>query len=329
MEIINENYICLVFEFPKENKKSIKEYRSSLIGNTENLKKIKGKKKPLIIHNLPDEINREFIKKIQKYEKLDSNLQYLNPIDFSIIKRVIHTYKTGNKTRYTNKPVGIITLYKYLGPFTYIKDLLFIIKEKIDKWKGNDRDIFFNIQETKIILGSELDYLEKIINHNYFITYFEFSNENADPNDFRRSLLGLKRNYRGEEIDFHPNIPKFINKFFIDKIREKYKEKLDERVEYILPMDFSIIKRPILLYKSEDGKKKVSDLAVGVIMIYKFTGLLEYINEFKTIFKKTFSELRKERDLNNHFKELKNYIFKKANNPLIIIGAELEFYKDF
>jgi len=260
---------------------------------------------------------------------LDSNLQYLNPLDFSIIKRVIHTYKLGNKTRYSNKPAGIITLYKYLGPLTYIKDLLFIFKEKIDKWKGIDKDIFYNIQEIKIILGSELDYLKKIINQNYFITYFEFSNENADPNDFRRSLLGLKRNYRGSEIEFHPNIPKFINKFFMDKIREKYREKLDESVEYILPIDFSLIKRPILLYKSEDGKKKVSDLAVGVIIIYKYTGLLEYVKVFKNIFKKTFSELRKERDIDNQFKELKNYIFKNANNPLIIIGAELKFYKDF
>lgn len=316
MEIINEKYILIMFEFNEKNRISIKEFRSILMGNDEEINVIEKKRNNFEVHNVPFEINNEFIKKVKtKYkEDLETEIKYLYPIDFSIIKRVTHTFKVGERTRYINKPAGIMCLFKYMGPLTYIKEFLKLLEHKLDAWKKQKNDVFYNINNLNLILGSESRYIEEIINQNYFLLHFEFCSEKADPNDFRRALLGLSRISKGKEIPFRPNVPAFINSYYKKKIEEIHGEKLDPNIKCIYPIDFSIIKRPVS-YDTESGKRKL-DFAAGVFLLYKYTGPLTYINDFKEI-------------LQVIFKELKNSYFNKANEPLIIIGAELKYFNDF
>ena len=316
MEIINENYILLTFEFDENKKFNVNDFRRILLGNVKEIDTIKKKNKNLVIHNIPIEIDNLFIKIVKKKhdDDLNNEIEYLYPIDFSIIKRVVHSFKVGDQTRYTNKPAGILTLYKYLGPLNYIKDILKLLHQNLTNWSDNENDVFQNIKNLILILGSESKYLKKIVNQNYFFLHFEFCNEKADPNDFRRALLGLSRIYKGKKIPFKPNIPEIINDVYIKKIKSEYGENLDSDIRYLYPIDFSIIKRPIS-YDTESGQKK-SDFAAGVCLLYKYMGPLTYINDFKGI-------------LEEKFKELKNSYFNKANEPLIIIGADLKYYKGF
>lgn len=326
MEIINENYISITFEFNKVSNTKINEYRYYLMGEKDEINGIKRKKKDINTHNVPNEIDEIFINNIKEiYNKnLDDNISYLYPLDFSIIKRVVHTIKVGEKQRFTNKPAGIMVLYKYMGPLTYIKEFLTILKSNLNNWRKGKNDVFYKTDNFAIILGSELKYITRIINQNYFILHFEFNHPKADPNDFRRALLGLKRIYKGEEKDFHPNIPKFINKYFIKKIKDIHNKKLEENVDYVFPIDFSIIKRPIIY---DNGKK--SDFAKGVMVLYKYMGPLIYIDTFKEEIQMIFKELGKNEIKKEDFKDLKNSYFLKSDDPLIIIGADLKYYKGF
>jgi len=338
MEIINENYIFISFEFNEESKVKQDDFRIALLGREEELIKLKKNKKNIKFHNVPVEIRSEFIKKIKETHNvdLDENIKYLYPIDFSLIKRIIHTYdierykngkpiideKTGKVkkiTRYINKAPGVIILYKYMGSITFIKDFVNILNERFKIWQNykndNDKDIFFKIKKFQFILGAESEYLNNAINQNYFTIYFEFKpDKKADPNNFRRCLLGLKKRIMGKEEEIHPNVPREIRSEFIKKIKETHNIDLDENIKYLYPIDFSIIKRPIILYYTEENKPKISNLAVGVIVLYKYMGPITFINDFKKIFQDVFKNL------------IKQWPFKKANAPLIIIGAELEAY---
>ncbi len=310
MEIINENYILLTFEFDENKKFSVNDFRSVIMGIDEEINNLREKKKKLQIHNVPSEVNKDFVKRVKNRhkEELDAKTTFLYPLDYSIIKRVVQTFKVGDRIRYTNKPAGIIVLFKYMGPLMYISDFLNILKQKIDFWKNKEKDIFSNTRNQKIIIGSESKYMKEIINQNYFLLNFIFCSERADPNDFRRALLGLGR---------AQNIPEMINYEFRKIIKQKYGENLDSDVKYIYPIDFAIIKRPVI-YNTEKGEKK-SDFAAGVILLYKYMGPLVYINDFNEILQLAFKKLR----------EGKKKLFNKANDPLIIIGAELKYFEGF
>lgn len=326
MEIINENYILLTFEFDENKKFSVNDFRSVLMGIDEEIEIIREKKKNLQIHNVPSEINKFFIERV-KYihnDDLDNKVKHLYPIDFSLVKRVIQTFKLGEKTRFINKPAGSIVLFKYMGPLIYISDFLILLKQKINSWKDNENDIFNKTLKQNIILGSEAKYLEEIVSQNYFLISFAFSSEKADPNDFRRALLGLTRVTKGKEIPFNPNVPKIINTYFLKRVEREYNEKLDSNKRYIYPLDFAIIKRPVS-YDTESGRRK-SDFAAGVFLLYKYMGPLTYITEFKEILQMTFKKLRSEEEKEPLFK---NSYFNKANDPLIIIGTELKYYNGF
>ncbi len=326
MEIINENYILFILEFDENKKISVNDFRSVLMGNDVEINNLREKKKNLQFHNFPSEINERFIERVKKIHKddLDDKVNYLYPIDFSIIKRVVHTFKVGERTRYTNRPAGIMVLFKYVAPLIYITDFLNIFKQKIDSWKENEQNIFNNIINQNIILGFESKYMEEIINQNYFLLSFTFNSEKADPNDFRRALLGLTRKSKGKEIPFNPNVPELINKYFLKRIEQEYGEKLDSNIKYIYPIDFAIIKRPVI-YDTKNGKRK-SDFAAGVFLLYKYVGPLTYVKSFKEVLESIFTKLRNEKNKENEFK---NSYFYKANNPLIIISADLRYYKGF
>ena len=336
MEIINENYILIVFEFAEGNKASVNNFRCILMGNVEEINNFRDK---FIVHNFPMDINKDFIKNIKsKYkEQLDDGKNFLFPIDFSIIKRIVHTFEVSGRVRYTNKPVGIMALFKYMGPLTYIKDFLKLMENRLNNMRKEERNVFHNITNLKLILGSELKYTEEIINQNFFLFIFEFNDSSADPNDFRRTLLGLQRtikkkmidgNTKKVQVDVKPNIPKFINKYYLSKIEKKYDEKLDSKTDYIYPIDFAIIKRPVV-YETDSGDTRRSDFAAGVILLYKYMGPMTYVNDFKETIELTFTALRSGDKKEMHLKTLKNPYFKKANEPLIIIGAELKYFKGF
>jgi len=326
MEIINENYILLSFEFDGNKKFSVNDFRSVLMGIDEEIKIIREKKKNLQIHNVPSEINKLFIERVKKVHKdnLDNKVKYLYPIDFSLVKRVIQTFKVGERTRFVNKPVGAMVLFKYMGPLIYISDFLILLKQEINSWKDNENDIFNKTVNQNIILGSETKYLEEIVSQNYFLLSFAFNSEKADPNDFRRALLGLTRITKGKEIPFNPNVPEIINMSFLKRIEKEYDEKLDSNIRYIYPIDFAIIKRPVS-YDTKSGKRK-SNFAAGVFLLYKYMGPLTYIKEFKEILQLTFKKLRSEEKKEIQFK---NSYFNKANDPVIILGAELRYYNVF
>ena len=326
MEIINENYILLTFEFDESKKFSVNDFRSVLMGQDEEINILKEKKKNIQFHNVPSEINENFIKRVKKIyqEDLENKTNYLYPIDFSIIKRVIQTLKVGDRTRYVNKPAGSMVLFKFIGPLTYITDILILFKQMINSWMDYENDIFNKIINQNIILGSETKYIEEVVNQNYFLLSFTFNSEQADPNDFRRALLGLSRISKGKEIPFNPNVPEIINTSYLKIIEKKYGEKLDSNIKYIYPIDFAIIKRPVS-YEFKNIKRK-SNFAAGVFLLYKYLGPLTYIKNFEEILQLTFKNLRSEEKKESKFK---NSYFNKANDPLIILGAELKYYKGF
>lgn len=326
MEIINENYILLTFEFDENKKFSVNDFRSVLMGIDEEINKLREKKKNLQVHNVPSEINKIFIERIKNTHKddLDNKMKYLYPVDFSIVKRVIQTFKVGERARFINKPVGLMVLFKYMGPLIYISDFLILLKHNINSWKDNENDIFNKTLNQNIILGSEAKYIEDIVSQNYFLLSFAFISEKADPNDFRRALLGLTRISKGKEIPFNPNVPEIINMYFLKRIEKEYDEKLDSNIRYIYPIDFAIIKRPVS-YDTKSGRRK-SNFAAGVFLLYKYMGPLTYIKEFKEILQLTFKKLRSEEKKETQFK---NSYFNKANDPVIILGAELKYYNGF
>lgn len=259
---------------------------------------------------------------LKKKNQIEEN-NYLYPIDFSIIKRVFHThkaetYKFGKKikiSRFINIPPGITIIYKYIGPIVYTESYLKILEKK---FKLKQEDIFTDIKNYKIILCSDLGFLEEILNQNYFLVHIIFNSDiNADPNDFRRSLLGLKRIYKEELKSPNPDIPNDIKNKFIEYINGN-SLKMDD--SFILSMNFSIIKRPILLYSDEKAKKphKIYEMAAGVIVLYKYIGPINYIEQFRKAFEDVFKKLQKD-----------NALFKKAKNILILVGTDLNMYKNF
>ncbi len=340
MEVINENYILLSFEFKENKSGKLEQFYISLMGDVNYYDILnESKKKKNEFFNVPKEINKDFVGIIKKKhgKELKKETKYLFPIDFSVVKRIFHTYeverfkdgelyidkKTGEtytKTRFVNKPPGYIALYKYMGPIIYINEFLSLVKESFLKWQISSKNIFSEFDDIKIYLSSELDYLEEIINHNFFTIRLEFKSvENADPNDFRRALLGEKRKYKGKEVPFNPNVPDLIKERFLEKLKKKkYQPNLDEKIKFAYPIEFSIIKRPIILYKSENGTNKTSSRAAGIIFLYKYMGPITLIESFKNAIQEEFIELNKTKKL-----------FQKVNEPLLLIGAEITAYEGF
>ncbi|MHA1395899.1 MAG: hypothetical protein ACTSRZ_20540, partial [Promethearchaeota archaeon] len=263
MEIKDENYILITFDFG--DKFSEKDFRISLTGYKKDIDIINKRNKKLI--NVVDVFNKKILENV-KIDNINGDLQFLKPIKFSIIKRVIQTYKIGQRMRYSNKPMGVICLYKYLGPYSFLKDLIRLMKNYFERWTNNENLLYFGIKDFKIFIGSEIKDTKEFENKDYFTVIFDFCHEKADPNDFRRSLLGLPKGKDVKEL---------INNKFIEKINQKYEEKIDKNIEFIVAVDFSIIKDPVILYVSDNGEKKISNLAAGVILIYKYLGPLTYI----------------------------------------------------
>jgi len=340
MEVINENYILLSFEFKEKKLGKLEQFYVSLMGDKDYYNDLnKLKKKKIEFFDVPKEINEKFIEAIKKKhgKELDKKTKYFFPIDFSVVKRVVHTYeverykdgklfideKTGKaytKRRFVNKPPGYIALYKYMGPITYINDFLSIVKENFMKWRTQNNNIFSDFNFIKIYLSSELDYLDEIINHNLFTVHLEFKNvKNTDPNDFRRALLGEKRKYKGELKSFNPNVRELVKNRFLKIIKKNANSaKLDEKTTFAYPIEFSIIKRPIILYKTENGTIKTSSRATGVTFLYKYMGPITYIDFFKNAIKEIFKEIIES-----------NKLFQKVNEPLLLIGAELSAYEGY
>jgi len=324
LNIINENYILISLEYREPKKFNFDSYYISLLEDTEYLKikkenaKIKGQKLNLKINYIPQEINEEFIELArEKHDKeLSDDDQYCFPVDFAEIKRVVHTHTAGGKTKYINKSPGVIVIYKYLGPITLIEEFIKIVRNKFSIIEDpDDKSIFSGFAEYKIFLSAESEYLTKIINHNYFIAHFEFIHENADPNDFRRNLLGTDRKNPIETIGTR-GIPKLTNEEFLKKF--KGKREMDENQRYTYPIDFAIIKKPIRLYTKDNGERVISNRAAGVILIYQYMGPITIVEDFRAIFAEIFE---KEKEKNE------KSVFHKANEPLILIGANLNEFE--
>lgn len=333
MEIINENYMVIILQYRDTKKYNLYSYYTSLMGDSEFFNiykenaKIKKKKLNIKFDNIPKIINESFIDiaKINHNKELDENIKYFYPIDFSEIKRVVQIHVVGKSTenetvKYLNKSPGLILLYKYTGPITLTKEFVKLVKQKFNVLTKDSKNILSSFLTYKIIFSSETEYLIDIINHNYFIVHFEFSHENADPNDFRRYLLGIKRRERGkgpnEQIG-KSGLPKIISQAFINKVKNS--RNLEEEV-YAFPIDFAIIKRPIVLYTKEDGEHKISNRAAGVLLIYQYMGPIIFLEDFRTVIIEMFKKKKR-----NHEKS----VLYKANNPLILIGAALSEFEGF
>lgn len=107
-------------------------------------------------------------------------------------------------------------------------------------------------------------------------------------------------------------------------IKEEFKKDIEIDAETILayPIDFSIIRRPVVLYSDEkDGKKKhkISQKASGVMTAYKYMGPILEIEKFRIIFKKV---------LTGSIVSNKS-LFDKSDDPLLLIGADIEAYDGF
>ncbi len=335
MELINEKYILMFLEYKDTRKNSIDELLVALTGDSEFGDVINDNRKSkdselITFSNVPEGINKEFVAYMrEKGEELDPTTKYLYPINFSLIKRIVHTYegksihthegikKDINRWRITNKSPGIMMLYKYMGPIFHFSEFAKVVKEKIESWKKDKKNIFFNFEVINYILCAEIDYLTEIINHKYFIVCFDFqTDKKADPNDFRRPLLGITRDHKSLDEFGRYGFPKIIK----DKFQEEIKIDADTILAY--PIDFSIIRRPVVLYSDEkNGKKKhkISQKASGVMTAYKYMGPILQVEKFRTIFKKVLTgSIVSNRSL-----------FDKSDDPLILIGADIEMYDGF
>lgn len=343
MEVINENYILIKLEYTNSKKYNLDSYYISLMGDSDyyqihkenvdaynkrpDIKRQKDINKIIHFDNIPLTINTEFVNIVKRDHQrdLDNDIKYCYPIDFAEIKCVVQTYVYGDKTnkkdqvRYVNKSPGIMVLYKYMGPITLILNFLEVLRNMFKELSTKSENILQQFKHYEIILCSESNYLVDIINHNYFITFFEFTHEKADPNDFRRNLLGIERRKKGED----PNeqlgkfgVPRKNNDDFIEKVKKK--RELDPDANYTYPIDFGIIKKPIILYTKEDGEHRLSNRAAGVILIYQYMGPITLVEDFREIFINTF----KNDNLINQWA-----VFKKANEPRILIGATLKEFE--
>ncbi len=321
MEIINENYILIILEYNnKKSKPPLDSFYVSLMGDKEYYKileenaDLRNKEVKFTLFDIPKKINQEFLA-ANKNANLDKETKFLYPIDFCQIKRIINT-----ETGYSNTSPGIVVLYSYMGPITLIEDFMKIVQKKFEYWNQNreENNFFSNIQNYKILLCAEIEDISEIVNHNFFITHFENRDKNADPNDFRRPLLGIKKS---EDL-FSPEqkmIPAEIKNIFIKIVKDNDSStQLDENTKFAYPIDFSIIKRPVVLYTDEDGIKKISNTSSGVNIIYTYMGPITLVDNFKKAFQDVFGRIK------DIYK-----VFKKANNPLLLIGAELGEFKRF
>ncbi len=315
----------------KDKKKNIDEFFVALTGDSKFGDVINNNRtQDITFSNVPKDINKEFVAYMrEKGEELDPTTNYLYPINFSLIKRIVHIYegksihthegikKDINRWRITNKSPGIMMLYKYMGPIFYFSDFVKLIKEKIEIWREVKKNIFFNFKDIKFILCAEIDYLDEIINHKHFIVSFDFkTDKKADPNDFRRPLLGITR--------AHKSLDEFGRHGFPKMIKEEFKKDIRIDAETILayPIDFSIIRRPVVLYSEiKDGikKHKISQKASGVMTVYKYMGPIVEIERFRSIFKKV---------LTGSIGSNKS-LFDKSDDPILLIGADIEAYDGF
>ena len=96
MEVINENYILLSFEFKEKKSGKLEQFYISLMGDNDYYNDLnEPKKKKIKIFDVPKEIRKEFIEIIKKNhgKELDKEIRYFFPIDFAVVKRVVHTYE--------------------------------------------------------------------------------------------------------------------------------------------------------------------------------------------------------------------------------------------
>ena len=327
MEIINENYMVIVLQYKDTKKYNFDSYYTSLMGDSEFYNIQKEKKLNIKFDNIPKLINERFLKvaKIIHNKELDENIKYFYPIEFSEIKRVVQIHVVGKSTenetvKYLNKSPGLIIFYKYMGPITLTKEFVKIVRQAFNDLIKDSKNILSSFLTYKIIFSCESEYLIDIINHNYFIVQFEFSHKNADPNDFRRFLLGIKRRRRGKDPHEQmgkSGLPKIISHAFINKIKKI--RSLEEEI-YGYPIEFSIIKRPIVLYTKEDGEHKISNRAAGVILIYQYIGPIAFLEDFRAVFIEIFKKVKQ-----NHQKS----VLYKASYPVILIGAALSEFGEF
>lgn len=343
MLIVNENYILIWLEFKEDNNENLDSFRVSLMGDKkfieslEENKKLEliarknkeNKKRRKIIKNvkfndIPNEIKNEFIEAVKEKRELDDETMYLYPIDFSMIKRVSrmdYRRTTGGKEirRRIDSIAGIVALYEYIGPTILIKDFLKILDKKFNEWINSSEHILSNIQNIKIIPCSEFKYSTDLTDQIYFIAHLKFqaSYANANPNDYREYLLGIIRDEKREKPADPNELSGFVKEItdrFVEKMESS--RKLDREVKYAFPVDFSIIKKPLELYKDDDGYTRYSDKAIGVNLIYKYRGPDSLPNEFKEVFQNTFEKLILER-----------VIFRKLREPILLVGASLKKYK--
>lgn len=331
---MNENYIVIILEFKDERKLNNESLLVSLKGdeNLYNLYIENGKK--VKFQNILKKIDLEFNKEILKRKEEIQEDPLLYPIDFSIVKKITHTheaesYKFGKRfihTRFINKPPEIMIIYKYMGLINYIEDYIKILDKK---FKLKEEEIFIDIDDYKVFLCSESNFLEEILNQNYFLVYMLFKGDiKADPNDFRRSLLGIERKYNTKRhTDSGVNyIYKRPSPDILNDIRKKFlgyvgTRSLNENEDYVYPIKFSIIKKPTLLYTDRRSKKphNISNRAAGVMILYKYLGPINQTQNFRKALVEVF---------NNKYNS-KVGLFKRIKKLLILIGAELNLYKNF
>ena len=210
MEILNENYFILILNFNDERKFNNDSFLISLKGDEKLYKLYKDNNKNVIFNNIPKNIEDDYFKKFPNRIDQKEDDVILRPIDFSIIKKITYTheaesYKFGKKivhTRFVNIPPGVITVYKYTGTILHTEEFLHVFNNYFKNAKGS---IHNDIISYKIIICSESRLLDEIMNQNYFLIYLLFKGDKkADPNDFRRSLLGIqrKKKKKGSNLEY-------------------------------------------------------------------------------------------------------------------------------
>jgi len=123
-------------------------------------------------------------------------------------------------------------------------------------------------------------FLIEITRPNYIILIVEVL---KDMNSIRRSLVGEDK-----------GSPKFLDD--IKKLAEKKLKKKFE-VHFLIPIHYSIIRKPVSIYIEGEDRPRVSRKGVGAMQLYEYIGSSDDLNTIMDLideyFKRKIDELKK------------------------------------
>lgn len=133
----------------------------------------------------------------------------------------------------------------------------------------------------------------KIIRPNFIFIIIEVM---KDMNNIRRSFLGDKR-----------GSPKFPQ-----EIKKKAKIKLEKEIErdFLIPIHFSIIKKPVSIYIEGEKNPRTSTKGVGVVLLYEYMGSSEELEQIMDVISEFFDnkiEDLKEKESTNWMTAISDY----------------------